>query len=230
DCRRCREPDVGGSIRRPRRISDELQVRQAFRLPTGWVTAAGQRRNRTGFPYRSLVIGTVAGEDGPMSTEYADAPGDTDLTGPAAQVSRGMTQGDEASEPTLVASAESSEATEVVGAAVALARETQTWWADIGFSGRRHLLDRWRNDITDNIDDLASVVRRETGKPHGDAVLEIALTIEHLAWAAKHARKVLGRRRVGSTLLTAHLAATVEYLPFGVVGVIGPWNYPVYTP
>ena len=25
-------------------------------------------------------------------------------------------------------------------------------------------------------------------------------------------------------------AATLEYLPFGVVGVIGPWNYPVHTP
>ena len=25
-------------------------------------------------------------------------------------------------------------------------------------------------------------------------------------------------------------AATLEYLPLGVVGVIGPWNYPVFTP
>src|SRR5699024_2086798 len=50
------------------------------------------------------------------------------------------------------------------------------------------------------------------------------------AWAARKAPRVLGRRRVGSTLLAAHLAATVEYLPLGVIGVIGPWNYPVFTP
>ncbi len=25
-------------------------------------------------------------------------------------------------------------------------------------------------------------------------------------------------------------AATLEYQPLGVVGVIGPWNYPVFTP
>nr|BFE87169.1 hypothetical protein GCM10020093_097700 [Planobispora longispora] len=27
-----------------------------------------------------------------------------------------------------------------------------------------------------------------------------------------------------------NIAATLEYLPLGVVGVIGPWNYPMFTP
>lgn len=118
----------------------------------------------------------------------------------------------------------------VVGDAVAVARELQPAWAAMGFSRRRELLDRWRRDITDRIDQLAEVVHQEMGKPHGDAVLEIGMAVEHLAWAARNARKVLDRRRAGSTLLAVHLAATVEYLPYGVVGVIGPWNYPVYTP
>ena len=30
--------------------------------------------------------------------------------------------------------------------------------------------------------------------------------------------------------MVANLAASVEYQPYGVVGVIGPWNYPVFTP
>lgn len=118
----------------------------------------------------------------------------------------------------------------LVTQAVDLAHETQPWWDSIGFSGRRHLLDRWRQDITEHLDELAALVHEEMGKPHGDAVLEIGMALEHLAWAAKHAPRVLGRKRVGSTLLAAHLAATVEYLPLGVIGVIGPWNYPVYTP
>jgi acyl-CoA reductase-like NAD-dependent aldehyde dehydrogenase len=41
---------------------------------------------------------------------------------------------------------------------------------------------------------------------------------------------VLGRRRVPSGVLMANQAASVEYQPMGVVGVIGPWNYPVFTP
>ncbi|MEE3126666.1 MAG: aldehyde dehydrogenase family protein, partial [Actinomycetota bacterium] len=31
-------------------------------------------------------------------------------------------------------------------------------------------------------------------------------------------------------LINANLKATVEHHPLGVVGVIGPWNYPVFTP
>jgi aldehyde dehydrogenase (NAD+) len=61
-------------------------------------------------------------------------------------------------------------------------------------------------------------------------MLEAALAIDHLAWAASHAEKVLKQRRVPSGLLMANQAAYVEYKPLGVVGVIGPWNYPVFTP
>lgn len=154
-----------------------------------------------------------------MTTDHAVTTGARGPTTADAQVSDGTGQPVESPDPAAV-----------VGRAVETARETQAWWASIGFSGRQHLLDRWRMEIVDHIDELAAVLRAETGKPYGDAMLEIGLAIEHLAWASKHARKVLGRKRARSTLLAVHLAATVEYLPYGVIGVIGPWNYPVFTP
>jgi acyl-CoA reductase-like NAD-dependent aldehyde dehydrogenase len=117
-----------------------------------------------------------------------------------------------------------------VDAAVARAREAVDWWAGLGFDGRKEVLGQWRGVLTRRMGQLADVVHQETGKPHGDAQLEIGLAIEHLAWAGAHAEKVLRRRRVPSGLLLANQAASVEYLPLGVVGVIGPWNYPVYTP
>ena len=52
----------------------------------------------------------------------------------------------------------------------------------------------------------------------------------HIDWAARHARRVLRPRRVRSGSPAINQAATVEYQPLGVVGVIGPWNYPVFTP
>jgi aldehyde dehydrogenase (NAD+) len=117
-----------------------------------------------------------------------------------------------------------------VDAAVARAREAAAWWAGLGFGGRKDLLGQWRGVLTRRMAQLADVVHQETGKPHADAQLEIGLAIDHLAWVGSHAEKVLGRRRVSPGLLLANQAASVEYLPLGVVGVIGPWNYPVFTP
>ena len=84
--------------------------------------------------------------------------------------------------------------------------------------------------MTRRIAQLADVMHQETGKPHGDAMLEAALAIDHLAWAAAHAEKVLKRRKVPRGPGDGQPGGDVEYRPLGVVGVIGPWNYPVFTP
>lgn len=114
--------------------------------------------------------------------------------------------------------------------AVARAHEAAQWWGALSFKERAEYLLTWRSVITRRIAQLAEVSHRETGKPHSDAQLEIVLAIDHIAWAAKNAKKVLGQQKVKSGLLMANQAAYVEYKPLGVVGVIGPWNYPVFTP
>jgi acyl-CoA reductase-like NAD-dependent aldehyde dehydrogenase len=119
---------------------------------------------------------------------------------------------------------------EEVRAAVDRAREEAAWWSALSFDERNQHLSTWKGVITRRLAQLADVMHQETGKPHGDAMLEAALAIDHLAWAGGHAEKVLRRRRVPSGLLMANQAASVEYRPLGVVGVIGPWNYPVFTP
>lgn len=117
-----------------------------------------------------------------------------------------------------------------VEATVAAAREAQEAWAELGFSGRKQRLDAWRKQLARRVDELAGVICAETGKPLDDARLELVLVIDHLHWAAGNAEKVLKRRKVSSGVLMANQTATVEYLPYGVIGVIGPWNYPAFTP
>jgi acyl-CoA reductase-like NAD-dependent aldehyde dehydrogenase len=119
---------------------------------------------------------------------------------------------------------------EAVGNEVAAAREAQSAWDELGFSGRKQHLDRWRKLLVKRLDELAGVVCAETGKPLEDAKLELVLVIDHLAWATSNAEKVLKRRKVSPGVLMSNQTATVEYLPYGVVGVIGPWNYPAFTP
>ena len=117
-----------------------------------------------------------------------------------------------------------------VDAAVARARAAFGRWGALSFDERRRHLKVFKAEIVRDLEGLAAVVHAENGKPRADAILEVVATIDHLDWASKHAGKVLGPSRVSTGLLGANQAATVEYQPLGVVGVIGPWNYPVFTP
>ncbi|MGF0310296.1 aldehyde dehydrogenase family protein [Rhodococcus sp. IEGM1428] len=114
--------------------------------------------------------------------------------------------------------------------AVARARSAATWWDALGFAGRRTWLLKYKSAIARDAASLAAVITAETGKPDDDAILEIQLGVEHIDWAARNAEKTLKQRKVGSGLLAVNQKAYVGYRPFGVVGVIGPWNYPVFTP
>jgi succinate-semialdehyde dehydrogenase / glutarate-semialdehyde dehydrogenase len=117
-----------------------------------------------------------------------------------------------------------------VAAAVARAQEAAAWWAGLGFGGRRERLVRWRALLANRIREIAALINTEGGKPEVEAIVEVASAIDHVDWAARHAKRVLGPRRKRSRLVVLEHAALLEYQPLGVVGVIGPWNYPVLTP
>ena len=82
----------------------------------------------------------------------------------------------------------------------------------------------------ERIEECTALISMETGKPVSDAKLEASLAAGHLAWAARHAQEVMRTSHRSPGLLMANMSATVERSPVGVVGVIGPWNYPVFTP
>jgi len=110
------------------------------------------------------------------------------------------------------------------------ARPAAEKWRALGHAGRKTRLAAYRGYLARRMHELADLVHRENGKPHADAILEITLAIDHLAWAGNHAGKVLGPSKVHAGMLAANHAAYLEYQPMGVIGVIGPWNYPVLTP
>ena len=117
-----------------------------------------------------------------------------------------------------------------VARAVAQGRAAALWWAGLGFTARRKRLLRWRSLLANRTSELAGLSHLETGKPVADAIVENISAIEHVDWAARNAKRVLGPRRVRSRLVLAEHSAHLEYQPYGVVGVIAPWNYPVLTP
>lgn len=98
-----------------------------------------------------------------------------------------------------------------VDEAVDRARIAARWWDAQGFRGRREWLLEFKKAVAQDAAALATLVSRETGKPYGDAFLEVMLAIEHLDWAAKNAKKVLKARKVPSGIASFNQAATLEY-------------------
>lgn len=117
-----------------------------------------------------------------------------------------------------------------VRAAVAKARTASATWGALTYDERKKHLLRWTSKLVEKSDALCDLIHAENGKPRDDAFLELMLALEHISWAAKNAQKVLKPQKVSPGALMANFAAYLEQRPMGVVGVIGPWNYPIYTP
>ncbi len=116
-----------------------------------------------------------------------------------------------------------------VDAAVARARAAANVWSTRSFRAREEELVAFRKALADAADELAQLLHRENGKPEIEAYVEVMMALSHVQHAASHAAKALEPRRVGTGVL-ANFRATISYHPLGVIGVIGPWNYPLFTP
>jgi acyl-CoA reductase-like NAD-dependent aldehyde dehydrogenase len=109
------------------------------------------------------------------------------------------------------------------------ARAAQPAWQALGFDGRAEVMYELRRWVVENRERLATTISQENGKPVDEAMLTEALyVIDSLGFWAKQGPKYLADERVRthSPFLLGKKVIT-RYRPYGVVGVIGPWNYPL---
>lgn len=119
---------------------------------------------------------------------------------------------------------------EEVRAAVARARRAQESWGALPIEERAARVLRFRDALIERQDELADLLSRETGKPVMEALLhEVAPSASVAAYFAKKATEILAPREVPLGLMK-HRRAFLHYMPKGVIGVITPWNYPLYMP
>lgn len=113
-----------------------------------------------------------------------------------------------------------------VDAALARARHAAEGWAALPLRARsRHLL-AIRRSVVARADDLVATLEQETGKAPRDTWVEIAGACVMLTYAATHAVDVLRPRAVPSWPILGK-RAVLRHEPYGVIGAIIPWNYPV---
>ena len=118
---------------------------------------------------------------------------------------------------------------EAVAEMAARGRAAQPEWEAYGFEGRGRVLRRAQKWVMDNTDRIVETIVSETGKTYEDAQLaEIGYAGAAFGFWAKEAAGYLADEKVKSSqLLVKGKKLILRYRPLGLVGVIGPWNYPL---
>lgn len=115
---------------------------------------------------------------------------------------------------------------------IGAAREAQKDWARIPVNRRSQYMFRVRDYMVKNADDIAEIISTDNGKTRVDALsTEVLPAIMAIDYYTKHAKKCL---KVQSTrpgnILLFNKPSKVVRVPYGVIGIISPWNYPFAIP
>ncbi|MBV9958831.1 MAG: aldehyde dehydrogenase family protein, partial [Acidobacteria bacterium] len=119
-----------------------------------------------------------------------------------------------------------------VEAAVARARAAQGAWAALSFKERGRLVLAARSIVLAEMEEIALLISRESGKPVTEAVsMELTPTLDLMQYFARRTAKLLRPERldIGQYGLMGR-SSRIIYRPLGVVAIISPWNFPWAIP
>ena len=116
--------------------------------------------------------------------------------------------------------------------AIRRAREAQPAWGQLPLKQRRRYIAAMRQVLVKHLDNPALIISSCVGKPPLEALAtEVMPTVLGSRWYERHAARHLSPKRLSmGSLLFFNKRSTVHRLPYGVVGIISPWNYPFGIP
>ncbi len=110
------------------------------------------------------------------------------------------------------------------------ARAAQPAWAARPLAERVAVLRRVRQKVLDASERIVELVAKENGKPKHEGLLhEVMAPLELLTYFTDAAPRILEPQNIPMRLMV-NRASYIHYVPRGVIGVIGPWNFPHHTP
>jgi acyl-CoA reductase-like NAD-dependent aldehyde dehydrogenase len=119
-----------------------------------------------------------------------------------------------------------------VRAAVARARAAQPDWNASGIRNRVRVLRRFQQILLSHKNDIARRITQETGKPVVEALLtEVLVVLDAERFLIENAFAILREEKLPhGNLAMKTKSGRILHEPYGVVGIISPWNYPFSIP
>jgi len=116
--------------------------------------------------------------------------------------------------------------------AIQRARAAQPAWAGLPLRERQRHIAALRDALVRDMDSTSLIISRCVGKTEVEALAtEVMPSLSGSRWYERQARRALAPRRLPmGSLLFFNKRSTVHRQPFGVVGIISPWNYPFGIP
>ena len=92
---------------------------------------------------------------------------------------------------------------------------------------RVQALQRLRTAILDSEAEINAALKADLGKSGFESYMcEVGLTCSEISYMIRHTRRFAAERRVPTPLAQFHARSYVKPSPYGVVLIMGPWNYP----
>ena len=116
--------------------------------------------------------------------------------------------------------------------AVLQARAVQETWATVPLKQRTKRVLQMRRFLVDHIDELADVIAADNGKTRVDAMAAecVAMTMAISYYCRKAPGFLRDKKISAGNLLMINKRSVLTQVPYGVVGIISPWNYPASIP
>ncbi|MDR1930222.1 MAG: aldehyde dehydrogenase family protein, partial [Treponema sp.] len=119
-----------------------------------------------------------------------------------------------------------------IGELIGKAREAQKTWGALPYRRRAEALGKAGRYLAAHIDEITGTIHADNGKLPADALAtELLPALMAFAYYRKRGKRFLRERPVGGgNLLMFNKRSRLIYKPYGVVGIISPWNYPFAIP